>query len=157
MLFGVLSVNAALKRKYAYRKNNALWENGRRHSMADIANGSKNLFIVVALVSIVGAGYMPLNQRINSMEKQIAGFNENLNDHEVIEGHPGMLSIASTIKQALIGSEGKSGDLQRRVLTLEEWRTWWNRTVQPTDVRQDDRINSLERVMGLSNKSAPAN
>ena len=125
--------------------------------MADIANGSKNLFIVVALVSIVGAGYMPLNQRINSMEKQIAGFNENLNGHEGIEGHPGILSIASTIKQALIGMEGKSKDLERRVLTLEEWRTWWNRTVQPTHARQDERINFLERVMGLSNKSAPAN
>jgi hypothetical protein len=114
-------------------------ENGRNDWMRTIA-------LVAALVALVGLMFAytrPMDQRICSLESQVAGVQRLIESRLDKVEQRVLQDLASVRETALTGEE----KLQSRVERLEEWRVTYNDSVPAINASQDKRLEAIERIV----------
>jgi preprotein translocase subunit YajC len=126
-------------------------------------NGSKAFAGILAILAVVAGIYAvtkPTSQRIDTVEAMNGAVAKDLEKHEAVLGHPGMVAQLAAITEKFVEIETQFDAARHQIDDLRghkehclAWNHEHDRRVLPLNARQTEEIKELQRnVFGRSQR-----
>lgn len=91
---------------------------------------------IVLLLSFVYSMMSPLDQRVSSLEDQIAFMRATTNQNR---------ELVVTQNEKIVENRANILAMDEKIKDLEEWRVWWGRGMLPQQTQMTEKVKNLER------------